>query len=98
MPDEPIDDLATREYIQRFLHEHTNSLKKIICTYVLRMGLARGENVRLVADEAFQDSVLVAMAHGQRFTQMEQPRSWFLAVAANIFKRKRAIFAKRYRF
>jgi RNA polymerase sigma-70 factor (ECF subfamily) len=98
MPDEPIDDLATREYIQRFLQEHTGSLKKILCTYVLRMGLARGENVRLVADEAFQDTVLVALAQGARFTQMEQPRSWFLAVAANILKRKRASFARRYRF
>lgn len=98
MPDEPIDDIAIKEYMQRFLQEHTQSLKKILCTYVLRMGLARGENVRLVADEAFQDAVLVAMAHGQRFMQMEQPRSWFLAVAANILKRKRASFARRYRF
>lgn len=98
MPDESIDDIVTKEYMQRFLLEHTNSLTKILCTYVLRMGLARGENVRLVADEALQDAVLVALAHGPRFTQMKQPRSWFLAVAANILKRKRASFARRYRF
>lgn len=98
MPDEPIDDIAAKEYMQSFLQEHSSSLKKILCTYVLRMGLARGENVRLVADEAFQDAVLVALGHGRRFMQMEQPRSWFLAVAANILKRKRASFARRYRF
>ncbi|HEY0754367.1 MAG TPA: sigma-70 family RNA polymerase sigma factor [Ktedonobacteraceae bacterium] len=98
MPEEPIDDLAIKEYMQHFLQEHTSSLKKILCTYVLRMGLARGENVRVVADEAFQDAMLVALAQGQRLMQMEQPRSWFLAVAANILKRKRASFARRYRF
>lgn len=98
MPEEPIDDIAIKEYMQRFLQEHTSALKKILCTYVLRMSLARGENVRLVADEAFQDAVLVAMAQGERFARMEQPRSWFLAVAANILKRKRASFARRYRF
>jgi RNA polymerase sigma-70 factor (ECF subfamily) len=78
--------------------EHTVSLKKILCTYVLRMGLARGENVRLVADEAFQDAALEVVAHGVRFMHMAQPRSWFLVVATNILKRRRASFAKRYRF
>lgn len=85
-------------YLRQFLQEHTTSVKKILCTYVLRMGLARGENVRLVADEAFQDAVLEVLAHGERFMSVAQPRSWFLAVAANILKRKRASFAKRYRF
>jgi RNA polymerase sigma factor (sigma-70 family) len=98
MPDEIIDDIAVKEYMQCFLQEHTISLKKILCTYVLRMGLARGEDVRLVADEAFQEAVLVALAHGRRFMLMGQPRSWFLAVATNMLKRKRASFARRYRF
>lgn len=92
------DNPPPDEYIQRFLQEHTASLKKVLCAYVLRMGLARGANVRLVADEAFQDAVLEIVAHGERFMSVPQPRSWFLAVAANVLKRKRASFAKRYRF
>lgn len=98
MPDAQFDDRAINEYIQHFLQEHTASLKKILCAYVLRMGLATGENVRLVADEAFQDAVLEVVAHGERFMSIDQPRSWFLVVAANILKRKRASFARRYRF
>lgn len=99
MPDAQFDDeIAPDEYIQRFLQEHTDSLKKILCTYVLRMGLASGANVRLVADEAFQDAVLEIVAHSERFLSVPQPRSWFLAVASNVLKRKRASFARRYRF
>lgn len=97
-PEEQVDTAAINASIQSFLQEHAASLKKILCAYVLRMGLARGENVRLVADEAFQDAMLEVMAHGERFVSMAQPRSWFLAVAANILKRKRASFARRYRF
>lgn len=99
MPDAQLDDgIEPDAYIQRFLQEHTDSLKKILCTYVLRMGLARGANVRLVADEAFQDAVLEIVAHSERFLSVPQPRSWFLAVASNVLKRKRASFARRYRF
>jgi RNA polymerase sigma factor (sigma-70 family) len=98
MPEGQSADLAVQEYMQRFLQEHTASLEKILCAYVLRMGLATGENVRLVAKEVFQDAVLEILAHGERFMSVSQPRSWFLAVAANILKRKRASFARRYRF
>lgn len=98
MPDARFDDRAINEYIQHFLQEHTVILKKILCAYVLRMGLATGENVRLVADEAFQDAVLEVVVHGERFMSVAQPRSWFLTVAANILKRKRASFARRYKF
>lgn len=86
------------EYMRLFLQEHTASLKKILCVYVLRMGLARGEAARLVTDEVFQDTVVEVMAHSKRFMSIEQPRPWFLAVAINVLKRKRASFARRYRF
>lgn len=99
MPDAQFDDeIEPDVYIQCFLQEHTDSLKKVLCTYVLRMGLASGTNVRLVADEAFQDAVLEIVAHSERFLNVPQPRSWFLAIASNVLKRKRASFARRYRF
>ncbi len=84
--------------LHRFLRENHERLTGIICAYVARMGLARGENVRLLAAEVFQDAALEILAHTEHLDPTRQPHAWFLRVAANILKRKRASFAKRYRF
>ena len=46
----------------------------------------------------FQDAVLETLAHAERFNPEMQARPWFLAIAANILKRHRNDFLKRYRF
>lgn len=84
--------------LHRFLQENNARLTGIICSYVARMGLARGENVRLLAAEVFQDAALELLAHADRLDPERQPHAWFLRIAANILKRKRASFARRYRF
>src|SRR5579875_3414475 len=57
-----------------------------------------GAMMEAVAAEVFQDAVIEALAHADRFTSEMQPRAWFLAIAANILKRHRASYAKRYKF
>lgn len=84
--------------VHRFLQENETRLSGIICSYIVRMGLARGENVRLLAAEVFQDATLELLAHAERLDPERPPHAWFLRVAANILKRKRASFARRYRF
>jgi len=69
-----------------------------VCGYVVKMGLATGKDVELVAAEVFQDAVLETLAHAERFNPEMQARPWFLAIAANILKRHRNDFLKRYRF
>ena len=84
--------------LQRFLQENAASLQSILCGYVVKMGLATGKDVELVAAEVFQDAVLETLAHAERFNPEMQARPWFLAIAANILKRHRDDFLKRYRF
>jgi len=87
-----------RAYLQRFLQDNAGPLQAILCGYVARMGLAGGAMMEAVAAEVFQDAVIEALAHADRFTSEMQPRAWFLAIAANILKRHRASYAKRYKF
>lgn len=87
-----------RAYLQRFLQENAASLQGIICGYVAKMGLATGANIEAVAAEVFQDAALETLANAERFNPEMQPRPWFLAIAANVLKRHRASYARRYKF
>lgn len=80
--------------LRQFLQENTPLLLGIIRSYVARTGLAHGEAVQSVAVEILQDTVIEALAHADRLNSETQPRAWFLAIAANILKRKRAEAAK----
>ena len=94
----PAERSQARAYLQRFLQENAASMQSILCGYVVKMGLATGEKVELVAAEVFQDEVLETLAHAERFNPQMQARPWFLAIAANILKRHRSDFLKRYHF
>lgn len=87
-----------RAYLQQFLQDNATSLQGIICRYVAKMGLASGDSVAMVAAEVFQDAVLETLAHADKFNPEMQARAWFLAIAANILKRHRTSYAKRYSF
>lgn len=92
------DDGRARAYLQRFLQDNAVHLQAILGGYVAKMGLASGPGIEAVAAEVFQDAVLETLAHADRFNPEMQPRAWFLAIAANILKRHRASYAKRYKF
>ena len=90
--------IAGRAYLQRFLQDNAAHLQAILGGYVAKMGLASGAGIEAVAAEVFQDAVLETLAHADRFNPEMQPRAWFLAIAANILKRHRASYARRYKF
>ena len=87
-----------RTYLQHFLQNNAANLQATIGGYVARMGLASGPAIETVAAEVFQDAVVETLAHAERFNPEMQPRAWFLAIAANILKRHRASYARRYKF
>lgn len=97
---EPLDagGSQARAYLQRFLQENAASLQGILCGYVAKMRLAPGGNIEAVAAEVFQDAALETLANAERFNPEMQPRVWFLAIAANVLKRHRARYARRYKF
>jgi RNA polymerase sigma factor (sigma-70 family) len=69
--------------------DNVASLLGIIRSYVMRMGLARGEAVPAVALEVLQEVVLEALDHADRFNPAGQPMAWLLGIAINVIKRKK---------
>lgn len=72
-----------------FIADNVASLLGIIRSYVMRMGLARGEEVSTVALEVLQEVVLEALDHADRFNPTSQPMAWLLGIAINVIKRKK---------
>lgn len=85
-----------RKRLLQFLQEDTPLLLGIISSYVIRMGIARGEVVKTTAADILQDTVFEALSHSDRFDPTTQPRAWILAIAANILKRQKVDMAKRH--
>jgi RNA polymerase sigma factor (sigma-70 family) len=92
--DPQIPPRETQDDLRSFLQENTPLLLGIVRAYVVRAGLARGEAVQLVALEVLQEAVLEALSHTDRLASTTQPRAWFLAIAANVIKRKKAALAR----
>src|SRR5258707_5701902 len=84
--------------LQQFFQEHSPFFLDVISSYVARMGLARGDAVQSVAMTVLQETVIETLAHADRFANASQPRAWFLAVAANVLKRKRREMARKTRY
>jgi RNA polymerase sigma factor (sigma-70 family) len=82
--------------LRQFLQENSPLLLGIIRSYIVRMGLARGEAVQATAADVLHDTALEALAHADRFDPATQPRAWLLAIAANVLKRKKANAVKRH--
>ncbi len=74
---------------------NATSLLGIIRSYVIRMGLARGEDVTPVALEILQQVVLEALDHADRFNPSGQSMAWLLGIAINIIKQNKAERIKR---
>jgi RNA polymerase sigma-70 factor (ECF subfamily) len=84
-----------QQHLRRFLQENTVPLLGIIRSYVVRVGLARGEAVQAAANDILNDAVIEALTHADRFDSTTQPMAWILAIAANVLKRKKTEATKR---
>jgi RNA polymerase sigma-70 factor (ECF subfamily) len=76
--------------IVEYIAGNASSLLGILRSYVIRMGLASGEEVATVALEVLQQVVLEALDHADRFDSTGQPMAWLLGIAMNIIKRNKA--------
>src|SRR5215469_13153905 len=81
--------------IAEYIADNSSSLLGIIRSYVVRMGLASGEEVTAVALDVLQQVVLEALDHADRFDHAGQPMAWLLGIAVNIIKRNKAERLKR---
>ncbi|MDQ2904955.1 MAG: sigma-70 family RNA polymerase sigma factor [Chloroflexota bacterium] len=86
--DEPGQALRT------FLQENVESLQGIVRSYVIRAGLAYGDGVQSATADVLNETTLQALAHAEVFDTVQQPRAWFLGIAANVIKRRRTSRAR----
>lgn len=80
--------------LRAFLQENIEPLQGIIRSYVVRAELAHGDAVQNAAHDVMNEATLLALAHAELFSTVRQPRAWFLGIAANVIKRRRASFSK----
>jgi RNA polymerase sigma factor (sigma-70 family) len=85
------------ERLSQYVHEQATSLQGIICSYVVRSGLAQGEAAWATAAEVLSDTMLEALAHAERLDSSIQPQAWLLGIAANMLKRRKASLMKQRR-
>jgi RNA polymerase sigma factor (sigma-70 family) len=88
----PVDDPAVA--LRIFLQENIEPLQGIVRSYVVRTGLAWGDELESVTHEILNEATLQALMHTELFSAVRQPRAWFLGIAANIIKRRRTSLAR----
>ena len=85
-----------QERVREFLQQKSAAILRVLHLYVLRMGLAHGNQVPEVALEIFQETASEALAHADRFAGSIQPMPLLLGIAANMIRRRKVEQAKRY--
>ena len=83
-----------KDQLIAFLTDNTVPLLSSIRSYVLRMGLAKGEALPAAALDVLQEVVVEALDHCDRFDPTRQPMAWLLGIAMNVIKRKKVEAAK----
>jgi len=91
----PADSDSDNTKILECIADNAPALLGMIRSYVVRMGLASGEEVTAVALDVLQQVVLEALDHADRFDHAGQPMAWLLGIAVNIIKRNKAERLKR---
>ena len=80
--------------IIEYIADNAPSLLGIIRSYVMRMGLASGEDVAAVALEVLQQVVLEALDHADRFDPTGQPMAWLLKAVRKVRPRVSACISR----
>ncbi len=83
--------------LTRFIEDEAAELLGILRYYVVRAGLAVGDELQGAAIELLGDVVVEALEHADRFDPLRSPRAWLLAIAANLIKRRQAERARQER-
>lgn len=91
-----LDVTSNKHQLMEFIQGNTQPLLGTLRAYVQRFGLASGTEVRGVALEVLQETVVEALDSADRFISTKQPMAWLLGIAINVIKRRKVEGAKRY--
>src|SRR5262245_17318678 len=86
-----------RRCLEAYIEAESESLHRMLRSYVMRAGLASGAAVYSAADDLPHEVVVEAFKTAERFKPDIQPRAWLLGIAANLIKRQQAERARRER-
>jgi len=86
-----------RKRLQHFITEEGGSLRNTLRLYILRANLGTATSLDSVTDDLWQDVVVEALRHADRFDTMRQPKAWLLGIASNLIKRRQDDTIKRER-
>jgi RNA polymerase sigma-70 factor (ECF subfamily) len=83
-----------KQQLLESIQEHAARLLGTLRLYVLRAGLAYGEQAQVVALELLQETVVEALDHADRYRRDSQPMAWLLGIAINLMKRRKVANAR----
>ncbi|HEY7415115.1 MAG TPA: sigma factor, partial [Ktedonobacteraceae bacterium] len=86
--------LIGKQQLFEYIQEHATRLIGTLQLYVLRAGLAHGEQAQVVALELLQETVVEALDHADRYRADSQPMAWLLGIAVNLIKRRKVARAR----
>jgi RNA polymerase sigma factor (sigma-70 family) len=86
-----------KSHLLECIEQNVETLLKNITLYSRRIGLGTEGEQRGISLEILQETVVIALAHADRFTTTRQPLAWLLGIAVNVIKRKKVELAKHSR-
>jgi RNA polymerase sigma-70 factor (ECF subfamily) len=83
--------------LQEFITDESDMLRRILRSYIIRLGLWQHTTPDAAASELLNEVVVEALHHADRFDTARQPKAWLLGIAANLLRRQRSETAQRER-
>jgi RNA polymerase sigma factor (sigma-70 family) len=83
--------------LQEFIADESDMLRKILRSYVIRLGRMRHTTPDAAAAELLNEVVVEALHHVDRFDTTRQPKAWLLGIAANLLRRQQSEVNQRER-
>ena len=85
-----MDDPKKR--LSKFIEEEADDLKRILRSYVVRMGLAPPGNADETTEEILSQVVVIALTQSDRFDTTRRPMPWLLGIGLNIMRSQQRQF------
>jgi RNA polymerase sigma factor (sigma-70 family) len=89
--------ISNQDLLRQFITGQSEALLGTLRYYVVRAGLANGQDAAPAAAELLNEVAVQALEHAERFRPSGQPMAWLLGIAANLIRRRQAERATRER-
>lgn len=84
-----------RQHLEHFIATEGDTMQPTLRMYLFRAGLATMHSIDSAMQDLWQDVVVQALNHSDRFDPNRQPKAWLLGIASNLIKRRQDEAIKR---